>query len=52
MSTRPEATGKVWLGRVEFAKQRGFRAKERNAILSMVEEHRQAMLEAWYEYFG
>ncbi len=49
---KAEATGNVWLGRVEFAKQRGFRSKERNAILSIVEAHRQPMLEAWNEYFG
>ncbi len=49
---RAEATGKVWLRQVEFARQRGFRSKERNAILTIVEEHRQAMLEAWHEYFG
>ncbi|HEX8467663.1 MAG TPA: DUF4160 domain-containing protein [Allosphingosinicella sp.] len=49
---KAEATGKVWLERIEFAKQRGFRLRERNAILSIVQEHRLAMLEAWHEYFG
>jgi hypothetical protein len=49
---KAEATAKVWLERVEFAKHRGFRSKARNAILSTVEERRQAMLEAWHEYFG
>lgn len=46
------ATGKLWLEVVAFARQRGFRPKERNAILTIVEEHRQAMLEAWHEHFG
>ena len=49
---KAEATGKVWLVSVEFARDRGFRWHERNAILSIVQGHRQAMLEAWYEYFG
>lgn len=49
---RGEATIKVWLDSVEVAKSRGFRAHEINGILSMVEEHRSRLLEAWYEYFG
>ncbi|HEX8572848.1 MAG TPA: DUF4160 domain-containing protein [Allosphingosinicella sp.] len=49
---KAEATGKVWLESVTFARRRGFRSKERNAILSIVQEHRQAMLEAWNEHFG
>jgi hypothetical protein len=49
---KADATGKVWLASVEFARQRGFRSKEQNAILSIVQEHRQAMLEAWHEYFA
>ncbi|HEX8262740.1 MAG TPA: DUF4160 domain-containing protein [Allosphingosinicella sp.] len=42
----------MWLESLAFARQRGFRSKERNAILSIVTEHRQAMLEAWHEHFG
>ncbi|HEX8300461.1 DUF4160 domain-containing protein [Sphingomonas sp.] len=49
---RGEATIKVWLDRVEVAKSRGFRAHEINGILSMVEEYRSRLLEAWHEYFG
>jgi Domain of unknown function (DUF4160) len=45
------ATMKVWLKEPAVAKSRGFRAKERNAILAHVEEHRLMMLEAWHEYF-
>lgn len=45
------ATMKVWLEEPEVAKSRGFRAKECNAILALVEEHRTTMLEAWHEYF-
>ena len=45
------ATMKVWLEDLRVAKSRGFRAKERNAILANVVEHRAKMLEAWHEYF-
>ncbi|HEY0111826.1 MAG TPA: DUF4160 domain-containing protein [Allosphingosinicella sp.] len=48
---KAEATAKVWLVEVEFAVQHGFRTKERNAILSIVEEHREMLLEAWHEFF-
>ena len=49
---KAEATAKVWLDPPAFAKTRGFRSKERNAILAIVEEHREALVEAWHEYFG
>ncbi len=49
---KAEATAKVWLEEVGFARHRGFRSKERAAILGIVTEHRQAMLEAWNEYLG
>ena len=45
------ATVKVWLDEPSVAKSRGFRAKERNAIVALVEEHRAVLLEAWHEYF-
>ena len=47
-----EATMKVWLDPVEVAKSRGFRAREINGIVKLVEKHRDQMLEAWHEYFG
>ncbi len=46
------STMKVWLETPAVAKSRGFRAKERDAILAVVEEHRDRMLEAWHEYFN
>jgi hypothetical protein len=49
---RGEATIKVWLEEVEVAKSRGFRAHEIGAIVAMVDEHRDKLLEAWHEYFG
>ncbi len=49
---RDDATMKVWLDNGEVAKSRGFRAHEIGAILHMVGEHRERLLEAWHEYFG
>jgi hypothetical protein len=49
---RDEATAKVWLTGVELARSRGFRPKEINAIIDIVAEHRNQLLEAWHEYFG
>ena len=49
---KAEATAKVWLDEISFARVRGFRNKERNAILNIVEEHREMLLETWREYFG
>jgi hypothetical protein len=49
---RGEATIKVWLGSLEVAKSRGFRAHEIGGIVAMVENHRADLLEAWHDYFG
>jgi hypothetical protein len=49
---RAEATIKIWLEAVEVAKSRGFRAREINGIVKLVEEHREQLLEAWHEHFG
>lgn len=46
------ATLKAWLEDVEVAKSRGFRPHEINAILKMVAEHRDPLLEAWHDYFS
>ncbi|WP_374136515.1 DUF4160 domain-containing protein [Sphingomonas sp.] len=43
---------KVWLGSLEVARRRGFRAHKINGIVAMVAEHRTALTEAWHEYFG
>ncbi|MFM2409631.1 MAG: hypothetical protein RL481_459 [Pseudomonadota bacterium] len=49
---RDEATIKVWLGNLEVAKSRGFRAHEISGIVTIVAEHREMFLENWYEYFS
>jgi hypothetical protein len=46
---RGEATIKIWLDVVEVSRSRGFRAREINDILAMVEDHRSRLLEAWHE---
>jgi hypothetical protein len=45
------ATMKVWLEEIGVAKSRGFRSRGRAVILDVVARHREAMLEAWHEYF-
>lgn len=49
---RDDATLKAWLAPVELARNRGFRPREINVILALVDEHRTMLLEAWHEYFG
>ncbi|WP_417321613.1 DUF4160 domain-containing protein [Erythrobacter aureus] len=47
-----DATIKVRLDSGEVAKSRGFRAHEINDIIKLVANHRDALTEAWHEYFG
>lgn len=49
---RDNATIKIWLGSLEVAKSRGFRAHEISGIVAMVEAHRAEFQEAWHEHFG
>ena len=49
---RDTATAKVWLEAADLARSRGFRPKEIGVILAVVSEHREALLEAWHDYFG
>ena len=49
---RDEASLKAWLTPVALARNRGFRPREINAILGLVEEHRTTLLEAWHAHFG
>ncbi len=49
---RAEASAKAWLKPVALARNLGFRASELNAILTMVREHRETLLEAWHGHFG
>lgn len=46
------ATAKLWLEPPAVARNLGFRAKELNAILRLVREHREMLVEAWHGHFG
>lgn len=43
---------KVWLEDLSVAESGGFSQKDLRRILDVVEEHRQQILEAWYDYFA
>jgi hypothetical protein len=43
---------KVWLRDLGVASNAGFAAHEGNALLKVVEEHRQGFEEAWNDHFG
>ena len=43
---------KFWLQPVGLARNLGFNAVELRRVQSLVEEHRQTLLDAWYGYFG
>jgi len=47
-----DASAKFWLNEVELADSFGFNAKEINQLRKKVEEHRQAFLQSWYDYFN
>jgi hypothetical protein len=46
------STAKLWLEPVGLAYSVGFRAKNINAILQLVRDNREQLLEAWHGYFG
>lgn len=48
---RGTASLKAWLEPVTLARNLGFRPHEINAILAIVETHRETMLERWHEHF-
>ena len=45
-------SAKVWLEPVALARNIGYRPPELTRLLRMVRENRQALLEAWHEFFG
>ena len=42
---------KLWLDPVDVAVNYGFNGRELNRIQWIIDEHREALLEAWNEYF-
>lgn len=49
---RDRSIVKYWLEPIALAKNRGFAQHELNDIEALVGQHRQALLEAWHDYFG
>ncbi|MGL4563708.1 MAG: DUF4160 domain-containing protein [Halioglobus sp.] len=49
---RDESTAKIWLQPVRLCSSDGFRRSEISVILRTTRHNRDAMLEAWNDYFG
>jgi hypothetical protein len=49
---RDRGIAKFWLDPVALSKNRGFAEHELNRIESLVNQHRQTLMEAWHDYFG
>jgi hypothetical protein len=49
---REKKVAKFWLDPVVLERTGGFSRVEINKILKLVEEHREHLLESWYEFFG
>lgn len=47
-----DSEAKFWLEPVRLERSHGFNAKEIKRIQSLVEQHRESLLESWYEFFG
>jgi hypothetical protein len=43
---------KVWLNPVQSQETGGYSGSELNRIVSLVREHQQELLEAWYDFFN
>jgi hypothetical protein len=49
---RERKVAKVWLDPVVMERTGGFSRVEINKIMRLVQEHREHLLEKWYEFFG
>ncbi|WP_269145370.1 DUF4160 domain-containing protein [Geomonas sp. RF6] len=49
---REHFSAKFWLDPVELGYTLGFQARELRKLEKLVLQHREELLEAWYEYFG
>jgi hypothetical protein len=49
---RENMVAKLWLDPVALQEAGGFQRWELNAIAKLVQEHREILLERWYEFFG
>lgn len=48
---RDDCEAKFWLEPIRLERSRGFKRKEINTLRSLIEEHRQQLLESWNEFF-
>ncbi len=46
------STAKFWLDPVDLARNRGFASHRLTEVQSLVQEHRNHLLEAWHEHFS
>jgi hypothetical protein len=49
---RENKVAKFWLEPVALERAGGFSRAELNVILKLVDEHREALVRSWYEFFG
>ena len=49
---RGNMVAKIWLEPVARERAGGFSRVELNAILKLVDEHRERLIRSWYEFFG
>ena len=49
---RDNMAAKFWLDPMELQRARGFNRTELNTVTRLVDEHRDTLLERWYEFFG
>ena len=49
---RGNMVAKVWLDPVALERTRGFSRLELNAIVRWVQEHRERLVQSWYEFFS
>jgi hypothetical protein len=49
---RENMVAKVWLEPATLERAGGFSRVELNAILRLVDEHREKLMRSWYEFFG
>lgn len=49
---RENKVAKFWLDPVALQRAGGYSRPELNTIATLIQEHREELLESWYEFFG
>ena len=49
---RENMVAKIWLDPVTLERAGGFGRVELNAIVRLVQQHRERLVKSWYEFFG